>query len=63
MLYYVDTDSFIVNSKSEHIYADPAGEIKRRFDTSNHLTTKNEVFHVTFTEDILNRKLLLFSHL
>ena len=31
---YMDTDSFIVNVKSEDIYDDLAGDIKTRFDTS-----------------------------
>ena len=35
-LCYKDTDSFLVHSKFEEVFADPAGDVNRRFDTSNY---------------------------
>ena len=36
-LYYMDTDSFIVYIKTEHIYADIAKkDVETRFNTSNY---------------------------
>ena len=35
-LYYMDTDSFIINIKTEGFYEDIAAGIKKRFDTSNY---------------------------
>ena len=35
-LYYMDTNTFIVHVKSENIYADLAGDAKKRFDTFNY---------------------------
>ena len=34
-LCYIDTDSFIVYIKAEHIYVDIAKDVEARFDTSN----------------------------
>ena len=34
-LYYMDTDSFIFNVKTENWYKDISNNIKQRFDTSN----------------------------
>ena len=34
-LCYMDTDSFIVHVKTDHIYKDIAGNVELRFDTSN----------------------------
>ena len=35
-LYYVDTDSFIINVKTEDVYEDIAKDVEKRFDTSNY---------------------------
>ena len=35
-LCYMDTDSFIINVKTEDFYKDIANDVKRRFDTSNY---------------------------
>ena len=32
----MNTDSFIINIKTEHFYKDMAGDVKKRFDTSNY---------------------------
>ena len=34
-LYYMDTDSFIMNIKTEDFYKDIANDVGKRFDTSN----------------------------
>ena len=34
-LYYMDTDSFIINIKTEDFYMDIASDVERWFDTSN----------------------------
>ena len=31
----MDTDSFIIHSKTENVYRDIANDVKKRFDTSN----------------------------
>ena len=35
-LCYVDTDSFIINIKTEDFYEDIADDVEKRFDTSNY---------------------------
>ena len=35
-LCYMDTDSFIINIKTEDFYEDIANDVEKRFDTSNH---------------------------
>ena len=35
-LCYMDTESFIINIKTEDFYADMANDIEKRFDTSNY---------------------------
>ena len=35
-LYYMDTNSFIINIKSEDFYEDIADDVEKRFDTSNY---------------------------
>ena len=35
-LCYMDTDSFIINMKTEFFYDDIADDVKKRFDTSNY---------------------------
>ena len=35
-LRYMDTDSFIMNTKTEDFYKDIANDVERRFDTSNY---------------------------
>ena len=35
-LYYMDTDSFIMNIKTEDFYKDIANDVEKRFDTSNY---------------------------
>ena len=35
-LCYMDTDSFIINIKTECIYTDISKDVKARFDTSNY---------------------------
>ena len=35
-LCYVDTDSFIINIKTEDFYKDIADDVEKRFDTSNY---------------------------
>ena len=39
-LYYVDTDSFIVNLKTKDVSKDIAKDIETRFDTSNYETER-----------------------
>ena len=39
-LYYVDTDSFIVNLKTKDVYKDIAKDFETRFDTSNYETER-----------------------
>ena len=34
-LCYIDTDSFIIHTKTEDFYEDIANEVEKRFDTSN----------------------------
>ena len=34
-LCYMDTDSFIINIKTEDFYEDIADDVEKRFDTSN----------------------------
>ena len=36
-LYYMDTDSFIINIKTEDFYKDISGNVMERFDTSNYI--------------------------
>ena len=35
-LCYMDTDSFIINIKTEDFYKDIADDVEKRFDTSNY---------------------------
>ena len=35
-LCYMDTDSFVINNKTEDFYEDIADDVKKRFDTSNY---------------------------
>ena len=35
-LYYMDTDSFIMNIKTEDFYKDISNDVEKRFDTSNY---------------------------
>ena len=35
-LCYMDTDSFIINVKTEDVYEDIANNVEKKFDTSNH---------------------------
>ena len=35
-LCYMDTDSFIIHIKTEDVYKDIAGDVEKRFDTSNY---------------------------
>ena len=35
-LYYVDTDSFVVNIKTKDFYKDTSQDVNKRFDTSNY---------------------------
>ena len=35
-LCYMDTDSFVMNIKTEDFYKDTANDVEKRFDTSNH---------------------------
>ena len=35
-LCYIDTDSFIMNIKTEDFYKDIANDVEKRFDTSNY---------------------------
>ena len=35
-LCYMDTDSFILNIKTEYFYKDIANDVEKRFDTSNY---------------------------
>ena len=35
-LCYIDTDSFIINIKTEDFYEDIADDVEKRFDTSNY---------------------------
>ena len=35
-LCYMDTDSFIINIKTEDFYKDIANDVEKRFDTSNY---------------------------
>ena len=47
-LCYVDTDSFIINIKTEDFYKDIADNVEKRFDTSNYgvnrpLTTEKKI--------------------
>ena len=35
-LCYIDTDSFIMNIKTEDVYNDIANDVEKRFDTSNY---------------------------
>ena len=35
-LCYMETDSFIMNIKTEHFYKDSANDVEKRFDTSNY---------------------------
>ena len=35
-LCYMDTDSFIINVKTEDVYEDIANDVEKKFDTSNH---------------------------
>ena len=37
-LCYMETDSFNVNIKTEHVYKDIANDVEKRFDTSNYDT-------------------------
>ena len=36
---YMDTDSFIINVKTEDFYEDIANDVEKRFDTSNYEVT------------------------
>ena len=40
-LYYMDTDSFIMNIKTEYFYKDIANDVDKRFDTSNYEVNRN----------------------
>ena len=48
-LFYMDTDSFIMNIKTEDFYKDIANDVDKRFDTSNY-----EVFRPLPTEKTKN---------
>ena len=41
-LCYMDTDSFIINIKTEDFYEDIADDVEKRFDTSNCECSSNE---------------------
>ena len=40
-LRYIDTDSFIMNIKTEDVYKDIANDVEKRFDTSNYEVNKS----------------------
>ena len=40
-LSHLDTDSFIINIKTEDFYEDIANDVEKRFDTSNYETALN----------------------
>ena len=41
-LCYIDTDSFIINIKTEDFYEDIANDVEKRFDTSNYECKNSE---------------------
>ena len=62
-LCYIDTDSFIVNLKTEDIYKDIPEDVETRFDTSNYeidrllLKGKNKKV-IRLTKDELGRQVM-----
>ena len=60
-LFYMDTDSFIINIKTEDFYEDIANDVEKRFDPSNYEVNrplpkgKNKKV-IGLTKDELGRK-------
>ena len=62
-LCYIDTDSFIINIKSEDFYKDIANDVEKRFDTSNYevnrpLTTGKNNKVIGLMKDELGGKII-----
>ena len=62
-LCYIDTDSFIMNIKTEDFYKDIANDVEKRFDTSNYevdrpLSTGNNKKVIGLMKDELGRKII-----
>ena len=62
-LCYMDTDSFIINMKTEDFYKDIADDVEKRFDTSNYevnrpLTTKKNKKVIALMKDKLGGKVM-----
>ena len=62
-LYYMDTDSFIINIKTNDFYKDIANDIENRFDTSNYevnrpLLTGNNKKIIALMKDELGGKIM-----
>ena len=62
-LCYIDTDSFIMNIKTEDFYKDIANDVEKRFDTSNYevdrpLSTGNNKKVIGLMKDELGGKII-----
>ena len=66
ILCYIDTDSFIVNIKTEDFYEDIANDVEKRFDTSNYgvnrpLPTENNKKVIQLMKDKLGGTIMTES--
>ena len=62
-LCYMDTDSFIINIKTEYFYKDIANDVEKRFDTSNYevnrpLSTEKNKKVIGLMKDELGGKII-----
>ena len=68
-LYYMDTDSFIMNIKTNDFYKDIANDVENRFDTSNYEvnrplpTGKNKKIIGLMKDELAGKKITEFANL
>ena len=54
-LCYMDTDSFVINIKTEEFYKDIAGDVKRWFDTSNYDEKDERPFPIGKNKKVISK--------
>ena len=52
---YMDTDSFVINIKTEEFYIDIAGDVKRWFDTSNYDEKDERPFPIGKNKKVISK--------
>ena len=54
-LCYMDTDSFVINIKTEDFYKDIASDVKKWFDTSKYDKNDKRPFHIGINERVIGK--------